>query len=160
MCGAGFTLLPKPQYGGAPDVVFRAVRGHCEVHIARSGDNIALSIPVVRLGPDRPVTERLTQYLDDRNASGKGPGVFCLEGDTVWYRAPRDPDTTPVESPGNAASPANAVSPVSVAASPTYSTASPGHAADAVGFAEVASTALAMQETVERLGPKILNLLR
>ncbi|MGE5578619.1 MAG: hypothetical protein ACM3WU_01125 [Bacillota bacterium] len=139
---SGFTLLPRSRSGGGPEVAFRAVRGHCEVHVARSGDRILLSIPVVRLGPERPVTERLTQYLDDRNASGKGPGVFQLDGDTVWYRAHRDLDAS---SPGNARD---------------SGAAYPNAGNDAARYAQVAATALAMQETVERLGPKILNLLR
>lgn len=150
----GFTLLPKPKYGGAPDVVFRAMRGHCEVHVSRSGEGVSLSIPVVKLGPERPVTERLTQYLEGRNASGKGPGVFHLEGDTVWYRAPRDSGTA---FPG-AGRDLSATFPGNARRDAACADQLPG--AYSGQSASIAAIALAMQETVEKLGPKILNLIR
>ncbi len=98
----------------------RALRGHCEVHLQGQDGGVSLSIPVVRLGPGRPATTLLSDYLSGRNKAGKGPGIFILEGDSVLYRAlvpAGDPDA-------------------------------------------VANTALAMQKTVEKLGPKVLNIIR
>lgn len=99
----------------------RLVRGRCEVQARVTGDrDIAMSIPIVRLGPERPLSAALAAYLDDRNRTPTGPGVFVVEEDVVYYRAAanlRD------------------------------------------GVDRIARVALAMQETVEHLGPKILNVL-
>jgi len=114
--GSGFTIVPPVSSA------LRAVRGLCEIHFSVCEDRIEMAIPVVRLGPDRPVTETLLKYLEGRNASAKGPGKFSVHGDTIWYRA-------------------NLVR-------------SDGWAEDA------ASMARSMQETVEKVGPKILNIIR
>lgn len=110
----GFTPVPAP--GGR----FRAVRERCEVLFRRECGHIAMEIPVVRLGPDRPLTPPLSDYLTERNEARRGPGAFSVEGDMIWYKA-------------------------SVAGGDP---------------AAAAATALAMQATVEKIGPKILNILR
>ncbi len=109
----GFSLKAAPHGG------IRAVRGRCEVHIRMEGRAFDLRIPVVHLGPDRPFTDTLSKYLDDRNAAGKGPGTYALAEDTIWYSATSES-----------------------------------------GPEAAARTAQAMQEAVEKTGPKILNMLR
>ena len=87
----GFMLAAnqfRGSHAGEPrEAGLRAVRGHCEVHFKFSGESIHLGIPVVRLAPERPLTALLSGYLTDRNASGKGPGAFYVESNTVWYKA-------------------------------------------------------------------------
>lgn len=106
----GFACREFPDY-------LRLVRGHCEIHVAARPDHFALCIPVVKLGPDRPVTSALKDYLEERNRGHKGPGLFQIGNGFVWYEAtaPRTGD--------------------------------------------VAAVALAMQQVVERLGPRVLNIL-
>jgi len=45
---------------------------------------VLLRIPVIRGSPGEPFRERLTTYLEERNASPKGPGTLVVEGDMVW----------------------------------------------------------------------------
>ncbi len=113
----GFALRPFTGY-------VRLVRGYCEIHLKpgiQADPGFVMEIPVLRLGPGRPLSPLVASYLEERNRTRKGPGTFTVHGDIIWYKAAADQDATP----------------------------------DAL-----AGIALAMQETVERIGPKILNMLR
>lgn len=105
----GFALRQFPCY-------LRLVKGRCEIHVKRQAQGFSLAIPIVRLGPDRPVTDELASYLADRNCGHKGPGLFQVKGGSVWYEA-------------------------------------------AASVQDLTEVALSMQKTVERLGPRILNIL-
>ena len=85
----GFSLRRFPDY-------LRLVKDHCEVHVSLplpaagiesgAGDAraVTLRIPVLREGPDEKFGERLLAYLEDRNASPKGPGRFVVSQDCIW----------------------------------------------------------------------------
>ncbi len=111
----GFRSAPPAAGAKLP----RAVRGHCEVHVDVAKDTVSLGIPIARIGTDRPATPLIRDYLAGRNEAGKGPGLFSVEDDTIWYRA----------------------------------------SVEGGDPATAAAVALAMQKVVEKIGPKILNIL-
>lgn len=77
----GFSVKRFPSY-------LRLVKDHCEVHAAFEpsdrGPVAVLKVPVTRVSAVRAFPDRLLTYLNERNASPKGPGRFSVEGDCVW----------------------------------------------------------------------------
>ncbi|HHY45202.1 MAG TPA: hypothetical protein GX512_05770 [Firmicutes bacterium] len=118
----GFSVRPYAKY-------LRLVKDHCEVHILESPSGYLLEIPVVRAYPGEAFPERVTKYLEERNASPKGPGTFVVRGDTIWCVC----EVAGGEETGEA-----------------DSVAETAH--------RVAEAASCLVQQVELLGPKILNL--
>jgi hypothetical protein len=135
----GFSLRRFPDY-------LRLVKDHCEVHVSLplpaagiesgAGDAraVTLRIPVLREGPDEKFGERLLAYLEDRNASPKGPGRFVVSQDCIWCECEV---VFPAET-GQDHAP-----------QPFHEQGCPAH---------LASIAHDLVAQVEKLGPKILNM--
>ncbi len=97
-----------------PDGI-RVVKGHCEIHVQKVPEGVALDVPVMALRGKKAPSEALMSYLLERNGAMNGPGFFAMKEGCIYYRA------------------------------------------IAYCHESIEKLALHMQITIEKLGPKIVN---
>ncbi len=73
----GFAVRRFPEY-------LRLVKDHCEVHVTPSPGETSLKVPVLRAYSGESFSPRLLSYLEERNASPKGPGTFVVQDNMIW----------------------------------------------------------------------------